>query len=112
MALQCLTRQTLCVLRGQALDILIAVVDQAGEPVDVELATVVFGIGLAADQPYLHELPVEVSGDVISASLSSTLAAQLTAKQYYFSCWVTISSESTPVVRGTLTVQNDSRSVT
>jgi len=108
--MRCLENQKLCILRGQAIEISIPVIEQDRQPADLAGATAEFGLSASPSQPYEHVVSTAVEGNTITASISSALSAQLGRGMYYFSCWVTISGASTPVARGFLTVTNDSRS--
>lgn len=109
MTLAVIDNQAIEILRGQALDIEILVLNTDGTAANLAGATVLFGISKAPKVDYDTTLTTSVTGSTITAELTSTIAAALVNQQYYFSCWVQISSEWTPVARGYLTVYNDSR---
>lgn len=110
--MNCIEMQSLCAIRGQTLEIDIPVVDDAGDPVDLAGFTIECGVALTQTKPYLHELPTEVLGadnNVIRATLTSSACEALKARPHYFSAWVITGDVKTPVARGTLHVQPDSR---
>lgn len=111
--MKCLEMQELCVLKGQALEIDIPVLDDDGDPVDLSSGfTIQVGLALSSREAYLHDLPTEVVGDdsnVIRATLSHEVTEGLAARPHYFSAWVTSLAVRTPVARGILHVKADSR---
>lgn len=96
---------TIEIVRGQALDIEVTV------PSKIYLlgATVEFGIAPSMATPYNLILSTSKSGQVITGSLESIDSAGLDLIKYYFSCWITVEGNSTPVARGYLLVSDDSR---
>lgn len=110
MTFKCLQSQSLCILRGQALDIDVPVINaETGEPADLAGATFKFGLALSNESAYAHELTTSNAAHVITGVIDNALSEQLTETEYYFSVWVTIAGASTPVAKGFLTVSNDSR---
>lgn len=112
MANICLVNQDACALRGQARDFVITVLDDDGDAVDLSSATVTFGISISPETGYTLSLTPVVSGassNIITAPMSSTQCATLTAANYYFECWVTIGSDDTPVAIGELEIKDNSR---
>lgn len=95
------------IIRGQALDINITV----PQGVDLASATVTFGIADSATSPYTTTLPTTKTGNgkVITAQLSGADSAQLNRAKHYYSCWLEISGDPTPVARGFFKIENDSR---
>ena len=93
------------IIRGQALDIEITV--PAG--VDLSGATVAFGISDAPNFAYSVNLTTSKAGQVITAFLTETESVLLTKRQHYYSCWLVIADDPTPVARGYINVSNDSR---
>ena len=108
--MRCLTDQQVCIARDQALDFVIPVLNNDGTPTDLTGAVVEFGIATSDRSSYMTTLSTSRVDNVITAKLTSIESSALTLSRYYFSAWVTISGESTPVAKGYLTVQNDSRS--
>lgn len=108
MGITCLPFQTLCAIRGQAREYVMTVLNDDGTPTDLTGAVIVFGIASSSSQPYSLELSTSVADNVITAILTSAECAALTGKKYYFSSWVTTGTESTPVARGYLEIQQDS----
>lgn len=109
MTLTVIEKQVIGIIRGQALDIEIPVTNVDGSPANLSGATILFGMAATARSDYAITLTTSVSGSTITAALTSAIAEALTLSQYYFSCWVDISDDGTPVARGTITVYNDSR---
>jgi len=93
------------IIRGQAANLLVTVPDEA----DLLAASIQFGVSIGPSQPYIITLPTNVDGQVITGALEAADSETLTGKKYYFSCWVVISGDPTPVARGYLNVTNDSR---
>jgi len=93
------------IIRGQALDIEVTV--PAG--VDLSGATATFGISDTPESAYIVNLDTSKSGQVITALLSETKSLLLTKRQHFYSCWVVIANDPTPVARGYINVSNDSR---
>lgn len=110
MTFKCLKSQSLCILRGQALDIEVPVINaETGAEADLAGATLDFGLALGRDSAYVHTLSASKAAHVITGQIDNALSEQLTEGEYYFSVWVTIAGASTPVAKGFLTVSNDSR---
>ena len=93
------------ILRGQALDIDITVPVEA----DLSAATVEFGLSTSADAAYTDTINTTKAGQIITAEIDSVTSAGLTADTYYYSCWINITGDYTPVARGYITVKDDSR---
>src|SRR6056297_44549 len=96
---------TINAVRGQALDIEITVPAE----LDLTSATVEFGIARSPTLAYEKTLNISKSGSIITAALESSDGADLPNSRYYWSCWATIASDSTPVARGYIFLTNDSR---
>ncbi len=96
---------TLDMVRGQALDIEVTV------PVEVDLsgATVEFGIAKSSSSPYELSWSTSKAGQIITGALESIDSEGLELGRYFFSCWITISGDSTPVARGYLLISSDAR---
>ena len=92
-------------IRGQALDILVTVPDD----VDLVNAVASFGISRSPLLGYDKMLPVNILGQVITANLSGQDCAELIEQKYYYSCWIVIASDPTPIARGSLKIKPDSR---
>lgn len=108
--LSCLTKFNICLIRGQALEIDIPVLDQSGQPVDLSNAAVEVGYSESSRYPYQQTLTSTTSTNVITATITSTISAAFTTNSIYLSAWVTIAGESTPVARGYISIEPDSRS--
>jgi len=93
------------IIRGQALDIEVTV----PSGVDLSGATASFGISDNPESAYIANLTTSKSGQVITAILSETESLSLTRAQHYYSCWVVIADDPTPVARGYINVSNDPR---
>jgi hypothetical protein len=93
------------IIRGQALDIEVTVPDGA----DLSGATATFGIAETPESAYVVNLTTSKSGQVITAVLTETKSLLLTRRQHYYSCWVIIGGDPTPVARGYINVSNDPR---
>jgi len=93
------------IIRGQALDIEVSV--PAG--VDLSGATAAFGISDNPESAYKVNLATSKSGQVITAILNAADSLMLTRSQHYYSCWVVIANDPTPVARGYINVSNDPR---
>lgn len=93
------------IIRGQALDILVTVPDD----VDLTNAVASFGISLSPRLAYSKMLPVSIIDKVITANLSGSDCSELTEQKYYYSCWITIASDPTPIARGSFKLTPDSR---
>ncbi len=93
------------IVRGQATNFLVTVPVEA----DLSSATIDFGISKGVSEPYLVDLTTTVDGQVITGKLTNTQSASLTSNRYYYSCWVIISGDPTPVARGYITLKSDSR---
>lgn len=93
------------IVRGQAANFLVTVPPEA----DLLAASIEFGISIGPSQPYIVDLPTSVDGQVITGALSGAESATLDRVKYYYSCWVTISGDPTPVARGYINVTKDSR---
>lgn len=93
------------ILRGQALDISISVPVEA----DLSAATVTFGLSDSYSSTYSQTLTTSKSGQVITAYLDSATSKDLVEDAYYYSCWIDISGDYTPVARGYIKVKDDSR---
>src|SRR6056297_1907573 len=104
-----LSKQDINLIRGQALDIEIPVKNDDGTDTDLAGATIEFGLASSSNRPYTQTIPTSVSGSLITAAIDSDTSEELDRRQYYYSTWVTIAGESTPVARGTIIVENDSR---
>lgn len=109
MSLKCMRGQTLCVVRGQALDIEIAITDQDGNAPDLTGATATFGIAPDNKTTYQETLTATISGETLTAELTSAISGSLAPGNYYFSAWVHMGSDDTPVALGKLTIQPDAR---
>ena len=96
---------SVCAVRGQALDIEVTVPDEA----DLSVATIEFGIAPNEKSAYLFTLTTSFSGQVITGTMTEAQSLQLIRSQYYFSCWVTIESDPTPVAVGWLRLTPDPR---
>src|SRR5690625_5625951 len=83
--MRCLENQKLCILRGQAIEISIPVIEQDRQPADLAGATTEFGLSASPSQPYEHVVSTVVEGNTITATISSALSAQLDRGMYYFS---------------------------
>ena len=106
-----MTPETQCIyiLQGQALDLVIPVSDSDGNAVDVEGATVEFGLSESPTESPTEMIPTTESGNEITASLTSAKNLELGPGKSFFSCWVTINGESTPVARGWLYISESTR---
>ena len=93
------------ILRGQALDINISVPGEA----DLSAAIVTFGLSGSYSSTYIKTLETSKSAQVITAYLDSETSKGLTEDRYYYSCWIEILGDYTPVARGYITVKDDSR---
>ena len=93
------------IVRGQVLDIEITV----PTGVDISNATVTFGISDAPDFAYDLTLTTSKSGQVITAILTGEKSLLLTKSQHFYSCWVLVAGNPTPVARGYIKVCGDSR---
>lgn len=111
MTLRCLSRQAFCVIRGESTDIIISVIDDSGQPVDLAAASVEFGLAPNSSLGYIKTLSVSTSDNIITASIGSADYDDLPRSRYYFSCWVSFGSDSKPVARGEITIENDSRAI-
>lgn len=103
------TEQDFDAVRGQDLEVIVTVTDTDGDDVDLSTATVEFGIARTKRQAYLHELTTSKTGNVITADLTAAITAQLTQREYYYSCWVVIAGVNTPVALGKINMTDDSR---
>jgi len=102
--------QRIEILAGQALELTIPVVDQdTGENVEVEGATVDVGLGSSSTVAPAENLPHSESGHEITMTLSSQQSLELSGSSHYFSVWLTILGESTPVARGWLEIRKSTR---
>lgn len=108
--MNCLENQRLCLMQGQAIELEIPVVNCAGEPADLTAAAVEFGIAPNHAAPYTVTPAARIEGSTVFVALTSAETAALDAGPLYFSAWVTIAGQSTPIARGVLTVRRDSRS--
>jgi len=99
------TSETIEIVRGQALDINVTVPDA----VDLTGATVEFGIAKSSSSPYELSLSTSKAGQIITGALESIDSEGLELGRYFFSCWITISGDSTPVARGYLLISSDAR---
>lgn len=104
-----LTEQNITIIKGQALDIDITVTDSAGDAADLSAASATFGIATSKNAAYTQELDTTIASNVITAELTSAISAALTAGVYYFSAWVLIGSDWTPVAYGQFIIRSDSR---
>ena len=93
------------IVRGQALDIEVTVPDG----VDLSGATATFGIAETPESAYTVNLTTSKAGQVITAALTEAKSLLLTRKQHYYSCWVVIGDDPTPVARGYINISNDPR---
>ena len=93
------------IIRGQVLDIEITV--PAG--VDISNATVSFGISDGPEFAYEVTLTTSKSGQVITAILTEAKSLLLVKDRQFYSCWVVIAGNPTPVARGYIKISNDSR---
>lgn len=100
--------QQLCLIRGQSLEIEIPVTED-GDPADLSSATAEFGLAPSSSSAYTLNLSPTITASTVAAEIGSAQSEQLTGSRYYFSAWVTIAGESTPVARGHISVQSDSR---
>lgn len=93
------------IIRGQALDIEITV------PAEVDLtgALVSFGIADTPTAPYTETVQTSKSGQVITARLTGDQSARLARPKHYYSCWIVIADDPTPVARGYINIENDPR---
>lgn len=92
-------------IRGQSLFIDIPVPDDA----DLSGASIEFGIAENDSLPYIETLSTTTSGQTITADLSSEISLALHKSRYYFSCWLVIGGDPTPVARGYINIKGDSR---
>lgn len=109
MTLACIAQQNFCVIRGEDLTITVPVTDTDGADVDLTTATVIFGVSRNSKTAYSSTLPTTKAGNVITATLTSTLSTTFRAGTMYYSVWVDIGSDQGIAARGNITVQNDSR---
>ena len=93
------------IVRGQALDIEVTV----PEGVDLSGATATFGIAETPESAYTVNLTTSKAGQVITAVLTEAKSLLLTRRQHYYSCWVMIGDDPTPVARGYISVSSDPR---
>ena len=93
------------IMRGQAVDIEIDVPKEA----DLSIATIEFGVSIGPSDPYLFTLSTTVSGNTIKGTLEGSETLPLDKKTYYYSCWVIINDDATPVARGFLKLSDDLR---
>ena len=93
------------IIRGQALDIEVKVPDG----VDISSATASFGIAFTPESAYTVNLTTSKAGQVITAALTETKSLLLTRAQHYYSCWIVIGTDPTPIARGYINVSNDPR---
>lgn len=91
-------------IRGQALDIEVTVPGEA----DLTGATVEFGLALSPKHPYVETLSTTKAGQVITAEITGAQSSGLKCSRYFYSCWIVISGDPTPVARGYLTLLPDS----
>lgn len=108
----CLKIQEPCaILRGQDIAIRVSVVDQdTGDPVDLTAATVEGGLARRNREPYLIDGVGSVEDtNVAVLSFSGSDTETLPRGAYYFSVWVILSGEATPVAIGVLPVEDDPR---
>lgn len=93
------------IVRGQAANFLVTVPAEA----NLAAATIDFGISIGPSQPYIIDLSTTIDGQIITASLTGEQSETLDKVKYYYSCWVIISGDPTPVARGYINVTKDSR---
>ena len=110
--MKCIDLQNICVLRGQAVDIEVTVLNDDGTDAILSGATLEFGLAGRSSAAYVLEKTPTAVNNVITAPITEADYGSLPAKQYYFSFWVIIEGSPTPVARGHLEIANDSRSVT
>lgn len=101
--------QRIEILLGQALELTIPVTDSDGNDVNVEGATVEFGLGPDPVSTPTELLPTSESGNEITVTLSTAKCLELGEGMLFFSCWVTIASDATPVARGWLRIIGSTR---
>lgn len=90
-------------VRGQAANLNVTVPAEA----DLTAATIEFGIANGISTPYVVDLATSVDGQVITGKLTGAQSASLPLLRYYYSCWVTILGDPTPVARGYITFTQD-----
>jgi hypothetical protein len=93
------------IIRGQALDIVISVPDA----INLDGATALFGISGSNFSAYTLTLPATVAGQTLLVSLTGTQSTGLANKTHYYSCWLEIAGDPTPIARGIIGVTADSR---
>lgn len=76
---------------------------------DLDSASIQFGIAESDTTEYVETLSTSVSAQVITGDLTSAKSLALTRSRYYYSCWITIGSDSTLVARGYINLKNDAR---
>jgi len=93
------------IIRGQALDIVISVPDA----INLTGATALFGIAGSSLTAYTLTLTATVSGQTLLVPLTGVQTAELNQKTHYYSCWLEIAGDPTPIARGIIGVTADSR---
>lgn len=101
--------QCIEILLGQALELTIPVTDSDGNDVNVEGATVEFGLGPNSGASPTETLHTSESGNEITVTLSTAKCLELGAGMLFFSCWVTIAGDATPVAMGWLRIIDSTR---
>lgn len=100
------TDTSFAIVRGQAVDIEVTVPDG----VDLGAATEIgFGFAPSETEAYTDELSTSFSGQVITAVLPGSVSVDMAKPSYFFSCWVVIGGDATPVARGRMRIVNDAR---
>jgi hypothetical protein len=93
------------IIRGQALDIVISVPDA----IDLTGATALFGIAGSKFSAYTLTITATVSGQTLLVPMTGVQSAELIQEEHYYSCWLEIAGDHTPIARGNIGVTADSR---
>lgn len=100
--------QDIDILEGQAIDFTVPVTED-GVAVNLDGADLKFYISPRQGQaPVLTKTPSSTD-NIISESLTTTESLDLGANRYYYSFWITLLGESTPVARGLLRIRNSTK---
>jgi hypothetical protein len=93
------------IIRGQALDIVISVPDA----IDLTGSTALFGIAGSKFSAYTLTLTATVLGQTLLVPLTGSQSEELNQETHYYSCWLVIAGDPTPIARGIIGVTADSR---